>query len=97
MERAARTSTRFQARYWDLKVNTSGPAAGGKVTITYDAFGRNAGEHDILASLASSVVQGVTTDRETITVTSRAATVSTERTRRAALGRPFVRSSWRRA
>ena len=39
------------------------------MTITYDAFGRNAGEHDILASLASSVVQGVTTDRETITVT----------------------------
>ena len=54
----------------DLKVNTSGPTPGGKVTITYDAFGRNAGVHDILASLQSSVVSGVTTDRETITVTN---------------------------
>jgi subtilisin family serine protease len=53
----------------DLFVATSGPTPGGKVTITYDAFGRNAGVHDILASYTSSVVQGVTTDRETITVT----------------------------
>jgi subtilisin family serine protease len=53
----------------DLFVATSGPTPGGKVTITYDAFGRNAGVHDILASYASNLVQGVTTDRETITVT----------------------------
>jgi len=53
----------------DLRVVTSPPAAGGKVTITYDAFGRNAGVHDILASFTSSVVQGTTTDKETITVT----------------------------
>jgi subtilisin family serine protease len=53
----------------DLRVITSPPTPGGKVTITYDAFGRNAGVHDILASLTSSVVPGVTTDRETITVT----------------------------
>ena len=52
-----------------LTVNTSGPTPGGKVTITYDAFGRNAGVHDILATLTSSVVEGATTDRETITVT----------------------------
>jgi hypothetical protein len=52
-----------------LRVLTSGPTPGGKVTITYDAFGRNAGVHDILASFTSNVVQGVTTDRETITVT----------------------------
>lgn len=53
----------------DIRVNTSPPAPGGKVTITYDAFGRNAGVHDILATLTSSVVPGVTTDKETITVT----------------------------
>jgi hypothetical protein len=53
-----------------LRVLTIGPTPGGSVTITYDAFGRNAGVHDILASYTSSVVQGVTTDRETITVTN---------------------------
>ena len=50
-------------------VNSGAPTPGGKVTITYDAFGRNAGVHDILATLTSSVVQGATTDKETITVT----------------------------
>ena len=52
-----------------VRVITSPPAPGGKVTITYDAFGRNAGTHDILATLTSNLVQGATTDRETITVT----------------------------
>jgi subtilisin family serine protease len=54
----------------DLFVATSGPTPGGKVTVTYDAFGRNAGVHDILASYTSNLVQGVTTDKETITVTN---------------------------
>jgi Fibronectin type-III domain len=52
-----------------VRVITSPPTPGGKVTITYDAFGRNAGTHDILATLTSNLVQGATTDRETITVT----------------------------
>ena len=59
----------FPAANSDLRVLASGPTPGGKVTITYDAFGRNAGVHDILATLTSSVVEGATTDRETITVT----------------------------
>ena len=59
----------FPASGSTLRVLTTGPTPGGKVTITYDAFGRNAGEHDILATLTSSIVQGATTDRETITVT----------------------------
>jgi subtilisin family serine protease len=53
----------------DLFVATSGPTPGGKVTVTYDAFGRNAGVYDILATYTSNLVQGVTTDKETITVT----------------------------
>ena len=60
----------FPASNSTLRVLTSGPTPGGKVTITYDAFGRNAGVHDILATLISSVVEGATTDRETITVTN---------------------------
>ncbi len=60
----------FPAANSDLRVITSPPTPGGKVTITYDAFGRNAGVHDILASLTSSVVEGTTTDVETITVTN---------------------------
>jgi subtilisin family serine protease len=52
-----------------VRVLTSPPTPGGKVTITYDAFGRNAGVHDILATYTSSLVQGATTDTETITVT----------------------------
>jgi Subtilase family/Fibronectin type-III domain/PA domain len=60
----------FPASNSSLRVVTSGPTPGGKVTITYDAFGRNAGVHDILASFTSSLVQGTTTDRETITVTN---------------------------
>jgi len=54
----------------NIRVNTSPPTPGGMVSITYDAFGRNAGVHDILASFTSSVVQGTTTDKETITVTN---------------------------
>jgi hypothetical protein len=60
----------FPASSSTLRVLTTGPTPGGSVTITYDAFGRNAGVHDVLASYTSSVVQGVTTDRETITVTN---------------------------
>ncbi len=59
----------FPASNSDLTVETSPPTPGGTVMITYDAFGRNAGEHDIFATLASSIVQGLTTDKETITVT----------------------------
>jgi hypothetical protein len=60
---------RLPASNETVRVITSPPTPGGKVTITYDAFGRNAGTHDILATLTSNLVQGATTDRETITVT----------------------------
>ena len=58
----------FPASGSTLRVLTSGPTPGGAVTITYDAFGRNAGVHDTIATLTSNIVQGATTDRETITV-----------------------------
>jgi subtilisin family serine protease len=60
---------RLPASNETVRVITSPPSPGGKVTITYDAFGRSAGTHDILATLTSNLVQGATTDRETITVT----------------------------
>jgi subtilisin family serine protease len=60
---------RIPASNETVRVITSPPTPGGKVTITYDAFGRNAGVHDILASYTSNLIQGVTTDKETITVT----------------------------
>jgi YD repeat-containing protein len=61
--------TSFPADDSTLRVLTSGPTPGGKVTITYDALGRRVGEHDLLASFSSNVVQGVTTEVVTITVT----------------------------
>jgi Subtilase family/Fibronectin type-III domain/PA domain len=60
----------FPAAGSSLTVDIGAPTPGGKVTITYDAFGRNAGVHDVVASLTSSIVQGTTTDTETITVTN---------------------------
>ncbi len=53
----------------DYTINSTGPVAGGGVSITYDAFGRNAGTFDVLAALTADVVQGTATSKVTLTVT----------------------------
>lgn len=53
----------------DFSIRTSPPTPGGKVTITYDAFGRDTGTFDLVASLTSSVTAGTTTETVRISVT----------------------------
>jgi subtilisin family serine protease len=53
----------------DLRVIADPPIPGGKVTIGYDAYGRNAGVFDVLAALTSNVTNTTGTEKVTITVT----------------------------
>jgi hypothetical protein len=51
-----------------LTVVATPPAPGGKVNITYDAFGLEHGVFDLLATLTSDVTNDTTTSKVTITV-----------------------------
>jgi subtilisin family serine protease len=53
----------------ELTVNTEPPTPGGSVTITYDAFGRRAGEYDVVARLTSNITVGTVTEAVHLTVT----------------------------
>jgi hypothetical protein len=59
----------FPASGSGLTVNTAGPTPGGSVTLAYNAFGRNAGEFDVLATLTSSLTSGGATKNVHVTVT----------------------------
>jgi hypothetical protein len=52
-------------------IETSPPAAGGSVTITYDASGLKRGEYQIPARMTTDVTVGTTTEFAHLTVTSR--------------------------
>jgi hypothetical protein len=49
-------------------IETSGPTAGGTVTITYDALGTKTGTYDVTASLTSNLANGATVKTVTLTV-----------------------------
>jgi subtilisin family serine protease len=51
------------------QVVTGSPTPGGSMTISYDAFGRNAGTYNILSTMVSDATQGTATDLLKITVT----------------------------
>ncbi|MGZ8652268.1 MAG: hypothetical protein ACXWX5_08850, partial [Actinomycetota bacterium] len=53
----------------DWTVVTSPPAAGGSVTITYDALGNAAGDHPLVAKLTSDATAGTTIEKVVIQVT----------------------------
>ena len=53
----------------DWTVVTSPPAAGGSVTITYDALGNVAGDHPLVAKLTSDATAGTTIEKVIIQVT----------------------------
>jgi subtilisin family serine protease len=50
-------------------INTSGPAAGGTATITYDASSRQAGTYRTIAQMTSDVTPGITQVLQTLVVT----------------------------
>ncbi|MGH2792200.1 MAG: S8 family serine peptidase [Actinomycetota bacterium] len=52
-------------------IETSPPAAGGSVTITYDATGEKRGEYQIPARMTTDVTVGTTTELALLTVTRR--------------------------
>ncbi len=49
-------------------VLTSPPAAGGSLTITYDALGGSAGDHPLIARMTSEVIVGTTVEKVVIAV-----------------------------
>ena len=53
----------------DWTVVTTPPAAGGSVTIDYDALGNAVGDHPLVAKLASDITAGTTVEKVVITVT----------------------------
>jgi hypothetical protein len=55
----------------ELAVRTTGPTAGGTVTIGYDAVGRRTGTLELVAALTSDVTPGITTEKVSVTVTRR--------------------------
>jgi subtilisin family serine protease len=52
----------------DYVITTSGPTAGGSVTITYEALGTKVGAYDLAATLTSPIFNGTATDVVRITV-----------------------------
>jgi hypothetical protein len=53
----------------EFRVNTTGPAAGGTASVSYDASSKKAGTYDTTASMTSSVTPGIAQVVVTLTVT----------------------------